>query len=180
MNLQDQYCTRQQALELKKLGVINKCTHPVEIDGEVYEEPVPGVFYSCTYAFREATAILGVQEDAPYDMYAPVKLYSVAELGMMIPKQIHGQGVFLSCRTFSDKGEWQATFHSFIRDAKNEHKYSAIAGTEAQARAELLILLLKVNAVNIKSVNEPLIYFTTVQKNEPPKQDDLSSLDLKL
>lgn len=157
MQLKDQYCTREQALELKKLGVINKCTR-TEKDGDAtYEVPVPGIFYSAKRSMPddpEYCFILGEQEDAPYELFNPVKLYSVAELGMMLPKSIHGQGVFISARCFSDNGEWQATYHSFFPDAKNDRKISVTAPTEAQARAELLILLIKIKVANVNQIND--------------------------
>lgn len=155
MQLKDQHCTREQALKLKKLGVINKCTQ-TEKDGEaVYEIPVPGIFYSVQrYKDKEHSFILGDQEDAPYRLYNPVKLYSVAELGMMLPKSIHSQGVLISARCFADSGEWQAMYHSFFPDTKNEHKFSVIATTEAQARAELLILLINIKMANVETINE--------------------------
>jgi len=77
MVLKDKVCTREQAIQLMNLGIFQ----PLES-----EEWQPGDIYSSLTSSSDDgyIFILGHQEDSPYKIYHPVKLYDCAELGAML------------------------------------------------------------------------------------------------
>ncbi len=96
-----QFCSRKSAEKLKSLGV-NNSVHTKEIyDGEEFDVPNVGTFYSVVLPDNtEMFGVVGDQEDAPYEMYKPIKHYSVAELGMMLPKYVESK------KSYNKKGEF--------------------------------------------------------------------------
>ena len=151
MKLENQYCSREQAIKLKELGVLNSVTHKTEPDkdGDIYDTATVGTYYSCIVGDTIITGIIGEQEDAPYKNYNPFKHYSVAELGVMIP-------------------EWHFTYPRLdgFASYKNEDGFFAVAdgtingknySTEAECRAALVIYLIENNILSVKTCNERLL-----------------------
>ena len=130
MELEEQYCTRQQAERLKQLGVPNETT-------EV------GCFYSFIgkHSGKEGTGILGEQEDAPYKDYQPIKLYSVAELGELLTPWANSHEGNLMPEYYNDSiVDWWHADKSGLK---------ITCPNEATARAALLIHLLENNLITL-------------------------------
>ena len=112
MELENQYCTRSQAERLIELGVKN--------------ETQEGEFYYSTILSNgnEFKAFRAEGEDCPPKMLNPIKLYSVAELGELIPMHI--------ALPYKDFNSW---YDPNTGNNNNQGLYM----TEAEARAAALI-----------------------------------------
>lgn len=187
MDLYKQYCNRKQALKLKSLGVLNEIRvddpKPQYLDdnGKLYKVPNVGIFYSVEINGKLLKNILGDQEDAPYEMYNPVKHYSVAELGIMLPNEIDLGSDRKAGKTIIPAGNYFFTKEGMV------HKYTEVAtrfnlceyqGTrlEAEVRAEMLIDLIEFKFVTVEDVNARLLAQRTPPAPIPEKKKDTGGL----
>lgn len=78
MNLANTVCNREQAVSLQHLGIAGPITH----NGDT----IPGIIMSVILTSTGAERIIqqDSQEDVPYAMYQPVRLYTTLELLTML------------------------------------------------------------------------------------------------
>ena len=86
MKLGNQFSSRTLSMRLTELGVYNSVTHKSKPDGDgdIYDLPTVGTFYSCDIRGEIITGIIGEQEDAPSEHYKSIKNYSLSELWQML------------------------------------------------------------------------------------------------
>lgn len=148
-----QFCSRELAEKLKSLGINNSVHIKEMFDGEEFDVPNVGTFYSCIlHDDVEMFGVIGDQEDAPYKMYKPIKLYSVAELGMML--RGYNRGIYESA---NDK--WVANIEHRTIDSRERNygtgttHYQTMHNTEAEARADMLIYLIENKIITAEQIN---------------------------
>lgn len=152
MKLENQVCTFEQAKKLKELGVSSRSKFVIALqeDGE-----------TGTYCFVINNGIpVSVYDGTNKSLYKTIPVYTVAELGAMLPDTYNrifngaSMAQITSCRHFSEK-----TYCLFVEELVNTDETFLIdvrKDTEAEARAAMLIYLLEKNITTVEEVNNRL------------------------
>lgn len=129
MKLEDQVCSLEQAKKLAELGI-----------------NVQSFFIWDDIPFDQSNAVLRVRVDSTHDYTGNPFAYTVAELGIMLPSET------LTIRRGSEDSEYA----NWEWENEGQQKGWGCFDTEAQARADHLIMLLENKLVTPESVNERL------------------------
>jgi hypothetical protein len=137
MKLQDQCCTLEQAIRLKELGVF------AESLGCFIGDPNPDPAFHIPYQFLSYEEAYHECGSSWFDSRIPA--YSVAELGVMLPRLCHSfKGIsnddFLCCENF------------IVSESKG-----LFGSTEAHVRAMMLIWLIENKIITVEEVNNRLL-----------------------
>lgn len=144
MDLANQVCTLEQATELKELGIM-----------------IDSLFYHCYISYHGEWKIL-MPGQGGFDAYIPA--YTVAELGEMLPRRLHIKGnEYEILMRIVNHDVWTATSHRLeslyvvsyrMLYSSKTYDYDAISASEAQARADMLIHLLKEGILTVEGINK--------------------------
>ncbi len=147
MKLEDRFTNIEQSNKLWKLG----------LDQTI--NPGDGVWSNISRGPH--LCVLGYNEDLPPAIYRPVKAYSVAELGIMLPRN------FASFHCGYDLWRIANTFdYANIQDSDKigsyftgkSRTYMGITGqTEADVRANCLIYLIEGGHISVDEINGKLL-----------------------
>ena len=140
MKLQDQVCTLEQAKKLKKLGVEQKSLFA----------HINGKHSSANILLPENIHSMDLEEER-------FSAFTVAELGVMLPKVIKKDGMKYRFRA---NRESNGLWHLKIRTLSPEGKMLPLCITqnlnEAEARADMLIKLLEKELITVQWINDLL------------------------
>lgn len=141
MNLQKQVVSLEHAKRLKQLGIVQKSLFYLQKE---YSSDTPTIY---TYDDIEGW---GINPSSQKHLYSA---YTVAELGAMMPPD-HGTfkdfdfGFTIQCLNKNEEGKFEM----------NHYHYN---GTEAEARADMLIYLLESKIITAEDINENLRDFAS-------------------
>jgi hypothetical protein len=127
MKLLKQICRHDQGVALRDMGIVQ--------DQSTYFLNKTGEHYTITHTFIQP---FETSEGNPW-----VAVYTVAELGELLPE---------GSVSFKSNGKWIARYQD-----KAICCFIALCDSEAQARADLLLLLLQLKVVSPESVNHKLV-----------------------
>jgi hypothetical protein len=146
MKLENQFSSRALSMRLKELGCYNSVTHKSkpDKDGDIYDLPTVGTFYSCDIRGDIMTGIIGEQEDAPSKHYKPIKHYSLSELGQMLG--------------YKNVPYFSAEFDMWVLPKGSALKGEGIGSVnECEIRAALLLYAIEEGIMSVEDINERLL-----------------------
>lgn len=154
MKLQDQVCTLEQAKKLKELGVDQSSLFSWCGDetNRLMDGGASGIEYG-KWVFVNTTKPANNQEEDHRDLVPSAKpfaaAFTVAELGVMLPAgYCSGNGIVSGKTKWCAKAKSNVWFDDTITET--------VEGTEAQARAEMLMYLLGNKIITSEEVNSRL------------------------
>lgn len=139
MKIQDQVCTIEQAKRFKELGIAQESLFYFNWLITGHEHGIPIQFGK-------------IMESEYLSNWQQISAFTVAELGIMLPENV-------SC--FRSDGKFEINVHKGLYpmpQIQDGFNYFVVKGdTEAEARAAMLIFLMKERLVSASQINEALL-----------------------